>query len=352
MGGWKQHAVQHSVECVWNGRRGCSGQYSRWTRRGRFLDGQQREFLAFWREQGRSATTWGETLNACNSACFELKSLIWLWRQLLVKIARVGMTVPPCFYLLFSSFLVLGQVAHDSAGRPSDSTMVAVSSSVDSIPSLEELGLPSVPSPTDPQAQSASPKPAGADSPQQAQQGNAPSLGDLGFSTTQTQSNPQQQALLNKRTHMLKVHQTLGLITAVPMALTLISGPQAKAKGKNGQPITEPTSANLDLHIALGGLTTGLYYTTAYYAIFAPKIAGVKPTGAIRLHRDLEWIHGPGMILTPILGIMAYNQEKQGQKPHGLAAAHAPVAYVTALAYGAAIIAVSWPIHWKFWETR
>jgi len=269
-----------------------------------------------------------------------------------VKIARVGMIALPCCYLLVGASLACGQIAHEPTVTPSDNTMVAVSSSVDSIPSLEELGLPSVPSPSDAPAQAASPKPAGAGSPQQAQQGNALSLGDLGFSTTQTQSNPQQQALLNKRTHMLKVHQTLGLITAIPMALTVISGPQAKAKGKNGQPITEPTSANLDFHIALGGLTTGLYYTTAYYAIFAPKVAGVKPTGAIRLHRDLEWVHGPGMILTPILGIMAYNQEKQGQKPHGIAAAHAPVAYVTALAYGAAIIAVSWPIHWKFWETR
>lgn len=176
------------------------------------------------------------------------------------------------------------------------------------------------------------------------------SLGDLGFASGQTQGSAQQQALLNKRTHMLKVHQTLGLITAIPMAATLISGPQAKAKGKNGQPITEPTSANLDLHIALGGLTTGLYFTTAYYAMFAPKIPGVKPKGAIRVHRDLEWVHGPGMILTPILGIMAYNQEKQGQKVHGLASAHAPVAYVTALAYGASIVAVSWPIHLKLWR--
>ena len=60
------------------------------------------------------------------------------------------------------------------------------------------------------------------------------------------------QEMLDKRTHMLKVHQTLGLITAIPMVASLITGPQAKAKGKNGQVITEPTPANLDFHIALG----------------------------------------------------------------------------------------------------
>jgi Carboxypeptidase regulatory-like domain len=179
---------------------------------------------------------------------------------------------------------------------------------------------------------------------------NTPSLQDLGFGSAQTQGSAQEQALLNKRTHMLKVHQTLGLITAIPMVATLITGPQAKAKGKNGEPIIEPTSANLDFHIALGSLTTGLYFTTAYYAIFAPKVPGVKPKGAIRLHRDLEWVHGPGMIITPILGIMAYKQENAGEKVHGIASQHGTAAYITAAAYGASIVAVSWPIHWKFWE--
>lgn len=184
----------------------------------------------------------------------------------------------------------------------------------------------------------------------QTKPGAAPSLGDLGFTPQQTQANAQLQARLNRRTHMLKVHQTLGLITAIPMAATLITGPQAKSKGKNGQPITEPTPANLDFHIALGSLTTAMYWTTAYYAIFAPKIPDVKPKGAIRLHRDLEWVHGPGMIITPLLGIAAYKQENAGEKVHGIASWHGTAAYVTTIAYGASIVAVSWPIHWKFWE--
>jgi Carboxypeptidase regulatory-like domain len=178
----------------------------------------------------------------------------------------------------------------------------------------------------------------------------APSLQDLGFTPQQTQANAQMQEMLTKRTHMLKVHQTLGLITAIPMVASVITGPQAKAKGKNGQTITEPTEANLDFHTALGGLTTGLYWTTAYYSIFAPKVSGVKPKGAIRLHRDLEWVHGPGMILTPILGIMAYKQENAGEKAHGIAAQHGTVAYVTAAAYGASIVSISWPIHLNLWK--
>jgi hypothetical protein len=58
--------------------------------------------------------------------------------------------------------------------------------------------------------------------------------------------------MLERRTEMLKIHQRLGLTAAAPMAAALITGPMAKAKGKNGQPITEPSSANLDFHAALG----------------------------------------------------------------------------------------------------
>ena len=228
-------------------------------------------------------------------------------------------------------------------------------------PSPDSADLPSAPEPSDQIAQTGGTGQATGTDQQQPNQpnqqdqtkpGNPPSLGDLGFTPQQTQTDARMQAMLNKRTHMLKVHQTLGLITAIPMVATLITGPQAKAKGKTGQTITEPTAANLDFHVALGGLTTGLYFTTAYYSIFAPKIPGVKPKGAIRLHRNLEWVHGPGMLLTPLLGIMAYKQENAGEKVHGIASYHGTVAYVTAAAYGASIVAVSWPIRWKFWEKQ
>jgi len=179
-----------------------------------------------------------------------------------------------------------------------------------------------------------------------------PSLSDLGFTQQQTQANAQLQATLEKRTEMLKIHQRLGLITAIPMAAAVITGPMAKAKGKNGQTITEPTTANLDFHAALGGATTALYFTTAYYAIRAPRVPGTHKHGAIRVHEALAFIHGPGMMLTPVLGYMAYKQENSGEKVHGIASAHGTVAYVTAAAYGASIVAVSWPIHLKFWEKQ
>ena len=178
----------------------------------------------------------------------------------------------------------------------------------------------------------------------------SPSLEDLGFSPQQTQGNAQLQAMLEKRTRMLKMHQRLGLITTIPMAAAVITGPMAKAKGKEGEVIKEPTQTNLDVHAALGGATTALYFTTAGFAIFAPRVPGTTKHGGIRWHEALAFVHGPGMVLTPILGAMAYNQENSGEKAHGIAAQHGTVAWITTAAYGASIVAISWPIHWKFWE--
>lgn len=160
-----------------------------------------------------------------------------------------------------------------------------------------------------------------------------PSLEDLGFSKTDTQSNAAQQALLDKRTHMLKMHQRFGLITTVPLLATLITSVNAGGKS------TSTTSR--DVHLALGAVTGDLYGITAYYAIRAPRIAGTETRGPIRLHKALAWVHGPGMILTPILGAMAYSQKSNGEKVHGIAAAHGPVAIVTAGAFGAALLSVS-----------
>jgi hypothetical protein len=184
-------------------------------------------------------------------------------------------------------------------------------------------------------------------------QTNQPSLGDLGFTPQQTQANAQLQARLNQRTHDLKVHQTLGLITLAPLVATVAVSGGAKQKHDHnvpGSPLVEPSSASVDLHAALGSTTVAMYAATAWYAIRAPKIPGTKPKGAIRLHRDLVWIHAPGMILTPILGGMALSQENNNEKIHGIASAHAYVAWTTVGAYAASAVAISWPLHLKFWE--
>ena len=160
-----------------------------------------------------------------------------------------------------------------------------------------------------------------------------PSLKDLGFPADQSQGNAQDQARLDKRSHMLKIHQRLGLITTAPLLATLITS--------SGAAGAKSTASGRELHGALGAVTAGMYFTTAYYAIRAPTMPGTKTRGPILVHKALAWIHGPGMILTPILGAMAYAQRNRGETVHGIASAHAAVAAVTGAAYGAAILSVA-----------
>jgi len=160
-----------------------------------------------------------------------------------------------------------------------------------------------------------------------------PSLEDLGFSPAESQANARQQALLDRRTHMLKIHQRMGLITTIPMIASVVTSLNAGGRSQG--------TASRDLHVALGALTGDLYGITAYYAIRAPRIPGTQTKGPIKVHKILAWIHGPGMIATPILGAIAFNQKNNGEKVHGVASAHGPVAIVTAGAFGAALLAVS-----------
>ena len=161
----------------------------------------------------------------------------------------------------------------------------------------------------------------------------APSLSDLGLTPEETRGNPQEQELLDRRTHMLKIHQRMGLITTAPLIATVVTS--LKAGGRN------TSRASRDVHTALGGLTGDLYFITAYYAIRAPSVKGTESRGPTRFHKAMAWIHGPGMIMTPILGIMAFDQKSKGERVHGIASAHGPVAIVTAGAFGAALLSVS-----------
>jgi hypothetical protein len=253
-----------------------------------------------------------------------------------MPIIRLRTTALACLCLLSAPFLSFAQTDHDAAEGPSDDSATASSinvaaSSLDGAlaravtADFSPLSSVFIPDETqgNPQDQSKPP----------ATNPGAPTLEDLGLSPDQTRGSTQDQARLDKRSHMLKIHQRLGLITTIPLLATVITGSQAGGK--------TTSSSSRDLHAALGSVTTGLYITTAYFSIFAPRVPGTTTRGPIRLHKTLAWIHGPGMILTPILGVMAYQQRNRGERVHGIASAHGAVAVTTAAAYGLAILSVS-----------
>ncbi len=71
------------------------------------------------------------------------------------------------------------------------------------------------------------------------------------------------------------------------------------------------------------------------------KVIWWKLELSIRIHQKLAWIHGTGMILTPILGALAYQQRSNGERVHGITSAHGTVGYITAGAYIVALLSVS-----------
>lgn len=149
------------------------------------------------------------------------------------------------------------------------------------------------------------------------------SLDDLGFKAEDLKADAEQQALLHKRSHMLKTHQILGLVTAIPMAATLMTSSGA----------AEGSDSKRDLHKNLGIATGALYFTTASFSLLAPEVEEKKATGATKIHKALAWIHFPAMVIAPILGYQAYQQRDRGEDVHGAAKHHATVAGVGAAAY-------------------
>jgi hypothetical protein len=255
-----------------------------------------------------------------------------------MRTIRLSTIALACACLFTTPFLSFAQTNNDAPAAP-ERTAAAPSSNA-AAPSMERAlarAMTAAFSPWGPIEETEPPDQAQGKPPDQTKPpaGNPapPSLGDLGFPTEQTQGNLQDQARLDRRSHMLKIHQRLGLITTIPLVATVLSGSFAGGKSTG--------STSRDLHAALGSVTAGLYFTTAYFSIFAPRVPGTQARGPIRLHKALAWIHGPGMILTPILGAMAFDQKSRGEKVHGIASLHGPVGYVTAVAYGLAIASVS-----------
>ncbi len=98
-----------------------------------------------------------------------------------------------------------------------------------------------------------------------------PSLGDLGIPADQAQGSAAGSSRLDRRSHMLKMHQRYGLITLVPLITTIATSNLAAGR--------HPSAVGRDVHGALGAVTGDMYFMTAYYALRAPKIQARRPAG-------------------------------------------------------------------------
>lgn len=146
------------------------------------------------------------------------------------------------------------------------------------------------------------------------------SLEDLGIKDSKVEISPAEvklQQTLEKRHHMLKTHEVLGLTTLGVMTATMLTGGSA---------------VDNNMHMYLGMASGLLYFTTAYYSLSAPKPSGIKDRGNIVWHKRLAWIHFPAMVLAPILGYIYKRNEERGKASSGLVKQHPTIA---GIGYGA-----------------
>jgi hypothetical protein len=131
------------------------------------------------------------------------------------------------------------------------------------------------------------------------------SLSDLGISNKVTEKDHQIQNDLTTRTKKLQTHVVWGGITQGLMLASLFTG--GMAKGSN------------ELHQYLGITTALTYWTAFYFSQTAPKPALIGNKGwNIKIHKALMWIHAPMMILTPIIGYMAWQKNKHDENLTGI----------------------------------
>lgn len=149
--------------------------------------------------------------------------------------------------------------------------------------------------------------------------------------------------LFEKRQKMLKGHQHLAALT---LGLALVSGVTAvmgkkkieDARNARGGVKSGSDADELHLHILTAGATMVSYLTTAYFSINAPKAESMQDSDGLKWHKRFAMVHFPAMVLGPVMGLMAYNQYKNGKDPKGISKLHGPVmALGVASLLGAAI---------------
>lgn len=112
----------------------------------------------------------------------------------------------------------------------------------------------------------------------------------------------------------LQWHQGFALAALGSMALTTGIG----AYTSNWAPANQYATLR-NLHMALGGVTSGLYMGAATLAVTAPRGYDVEAEGldSVTLHRYLAWLHAAGLTTTVALGILT-SIGRMDAKTHGI----------------------------------
>ncbi len=154
-------------------------------------------------------------------------------------------------------------------------------------------------------------------------------------------SNLQDQRIFKLKAHKHMANATLLLATGTFVSAILAKKEIDKNRAARQGLSHRDDAKELNLHMALAGATLISYYTTAYFSITAPKSESMIDTENVKWHKRFSYIHFPGMIMAPILGVMAYQDYKNAKNPSGIAKLHRPIMSLTSLALLGAVISIN-----------
>ena len=157
------------------------------------------------------------------------------------------------------------------------------------------------------------------------------------------ESDRQARYVMHRRATLLRTHRAFGIAAwsslVVTEALGTILAINRPTWFGDGACASDSSAfgcgSNLigSLHQASAFLTTGLYTTAGILAIAAPdpdsaSVGDDRASRTLRLHKTLAWVHGVGMILMPILGVVAASVNDQ-EVGRALRTVHTGVGYAT-----------------------
>jgi|GEM_PF-877722 hypothetical protein len=164
----------------------------------------------------------------------------------------------------------------------------------------------------------AAPAPAASTEPPAAPEAAACETCDIDCETCR-ESDRQARYVMRRRASLLRTHRAFGIAAwsslLVTEALGTILAINRPTWFGDGACASDPSAFGCGsgtmgaLHLASSFLTTGLYATAGILAIAAPdpdsaSVGDDQASSTLRLHKTLAWVHGAGMILMPILGII------------------------------------------------
>ena len=149
------------------------------------------------------------------------------------------------------------------------------------------------------------------------------------------ESDRQARYVMRRRAAILRTHRVFALSALGGLAVTEVLGTfllvnrrsafgAGECESASGSPVLGQDfgcgSGLTSLHLTTSIITTALYTTAGVLAIAAPDPENAaegdsRAARTLRLHKIMGWVHGAGMVLMPLLGVLSARPQMIGIDP-------------------------------------